>query len=112
MVKNPNVTVRARGVMEKCTFCVQRIRSAQATARLADEPKTGPVTTACQQACPTHAIVFGSLTDDESEVSKSFDDPRAFSALDELGTVPRVHYLARRAVTEHAAESPRAASRE
>ena len=95
MVKNPEVTVRARGVMEKCTFCVQRIRSAQIDAQLADEPHTGPVVTACQQTCPTGAIIFGSLTDPSSDVVRLRDDPRCFSALDQLGTVPRVRYLAR-----------------
>ncbi|HEU4642365.1 MAG TPA: 4Fe-4S dicluster domain-containing protein [Gemmatimonadaceae bacterium] len=95
MVKNPQVTVRARGVMEKCTFCVQRVRRAQMAAQLAGEPRTGPVMTACQQTCPTRAIVFGSLTDPASEVARAVGDPRAFSALGELGTVPRVRYLAR-----------------
>ena len=94
MVKNPEVTVRARGVMEKCTFCVQRIRHAQIDAELENKP-TGPVVTACQQTCPTGAIIFGSLTNPTSEVVKQREDPRCFSALDELGTVPRVRYLAR-----------------
>jgi molybdopterin-containing oxidoreductase family iron-sulfur binding subunit len=95
MAKNPSVTVRERGVMEKCTFCVQRIRRAQIDAELAGETHTGPVVTACQQACPTHAIVFGSLTDPTSEVARLAHDERAFSALEELGTVPRVRYLRR-----------------
>jgi molybdopterin-containing oxidoreductase family iron-sulfur binding subunit len=95
MVKNPEVSVRARGVMEKCTFCVQRIRGAQIDAELAGAPRTGPVVTACQQTCPTGAIVFGSLTDPGAEVVRLRDDPRCFSALDHLGTVPRVRYLAR-----------------
>jgi molybdopterin-containing oxidoreductase family iron-sulfur binding subunit len=95
MVKNPSVTVRERGVMEKCTFCVQRIRRAQIDAELAGEPRTGTVMTACQQACPTHAIVFGSLTDPTNDVARLSTDERAFSALEELGTVPRVHYLRR-----------------
>ncbi|HEX6534812.1 MAG TPA: 4Fe-4S dicluster domain-containing protein [Gemmatimonadaceae bacterium] len=107
MAKNPQVTVRGRGVMEKCTFCVQRVRQAQRTAWLAGEPRTGPVVTACQQTCPTHAIVFGSLTDPESEVRRLFDDPRGFSALGELGTVPRVRYLARaRSAPAPSADSP------
>ncbi|MGH7524978.1 MAG: 4Fe-4S dicluster domain-containing protein, partial [Gemmatimonadales bacterium] len=95
MAKNPDVTVRARGVMEKCTFCVQRIRRAQREAELEGRPATGPVVTACQQSCPTQAIVFGSLTDPTSEVRRAFADARSFSALEELGTVPRVRYLAR-----------------
>lgn len=95
MVKNPEVTVRARGVMEKCTFCVQRIRHAQMDAELAGEPRTGPVLTACQQTCPSRAITFGSLTDPSSEVVRSRKDQRSFAALEELGTEPRVRYLAR-----------------
>ena len=95
MAKNPSVTVRERGVMEKCTFCVQRIRRAQIDAELAGESLTGPVVTACQQGCPTHAIVLGSLTDTTSDVSRLTRDARAFSALAQLGTVPRVRYLRR-----------------
>src|SRR5918911_898117 len=96
LAKNPNVTVRARGVMEKCTFCVQRIREAQIAARLEDrELKAGEVRTACQQACPTQAIVFGSAVDPGDQVTRWRDHPRAYSVLDELGTTPRVRYLAR-----------------
>jgi molybdopterin-containing oxidoreductase family iron-sulfur binding subunit len=95
MVKNPEVTVRGRGVMEKCTFCVQRIRRAQKDAELAGDQATEPVMTACMQTCPTRAIVFGSLTSPGSEVARLRDDPRAFSALEQLGTEPRVRYLAR-----------------
>jgi molybdopterin-containing oxidoreductase family iron-sulfur binding subunit len=94
--KNPDVTVRARGVMEKCTFCVQRIREAQIGARLQDRPlRPGEVRTACQQACPTQAIVFGSLTDPAEEVARWRDHPRAYEVLHHLGTEPRVRYLAR-----------------
>jgi molybdopterin-containing oxidoreductase family iron-sulfur binding subunit len=94
--KNPDVTVRERGVMEKCTFCVQRIRGAEIQARV-DGRELGPneVATACQQACPTRAIVFGSLTGTGSEVARLRDDPRAYRVLEELGTEPRVTYLAR-----------------
>jgi molybdopterin-containing oxidoreductase family iron-sulfur binding subunit len=94
--KNPDVTVRERGVMEKCTFCVQRIRESEIQARV-DGRELGPneVTTACQQACPTRAIVFGSLTGTGSEVARLGNDPRAYSVLEELGTEPRVRYLAR-----------------
>jgi len=95
MAKNPSVTVRERGVMEKCTFCVQRIRRAQIDTELAHEPHVRSVMTACQQTCPTRAIVFGSLTQPESEVVRLTNDSRAFSALEELGTVPRVRYLRR-----------------
>jgi molybdopterin-containing oxidoreductase family iron-sulfur binding subunit len=96
MVKNPEVTVRARGVMEKCTFCVQRIRRAQIAAELEGrELHDGDVRTACQQACPTQAIVFGSLSHPDAEVLRRRSEPRSYNVLHELGTEPRVRYLAR-----------------
>jgi MoCo/4Fe-4S cofactor protein with predicted Tat translocation signal len=96
MAKNPDVTVRARGVMEKCTFCVQRIRGAEIDAQIAGQPiHEGQFTTACAQACPTKAIVFGSLTDPDSAVAKLGAEPRGYAVLHELGTEPRVRYLAR-----------------
>jgi MoCo/4Fe-4S cofactor protein with predicted Tat translocation signal len=96
MVKNPDVTVRARGVMEKCTFCVQRIRRAEIDARIAGRPiRDGEFTTACAQACPTGAIVFGSISDPESEVARRRGESRSYAVLHELGTEPRVRYLAR-----------------
>jgi Fe-S-cluster-containing dehydrogenase component len=96
MAKNPDVTVRARGVMEKCTFCVQRIRAAEIDAQIAGHPiRDGDFTTACAQACPTKAIVFGSFTDPEAEVAQRGAEPRAYAVLHELGTEPRVRYLAR-----------------
>jgi molybdopterin-containing oxidoreductase family iron-sulfur binding subunit len=96
LAKNPDVTVRARGVMEKCTFCVQRIREAQISARLEDRSvRAGEVRTACQQACPTRAIIFGSLTNPDDEVRRWRENPRAYAVLQELGTEPRVRYLAR-----------------
>ncbi|HEY4320195.1 MAG TPA: 4Fe-4S dicluster domain-containing protein [Gemmatimonadales bacterium] len=99
LINNPDVTVRARGVMEKCTFCVQRIRGAQERSQLAGDATTGPVVTACQQACPTGAIIFGSLTNPADAVVDSFADPRGFAALAKLNTRPRVHYLARDAAS-------------
>jgi molybdopterin-containing oxidoreductase family iron-sulfur binding subunit len=94
--KNPDVTVRERGVMEKCTYCVQRIRRAEITARLANRPLADlEVRTACQQACPSGAITFGSLTHKGSQVSRAHESPRSFSVLHELGTRPRTQYLAR-----------------
>jgi molybdopterin-containing oxidoreductase family iron-sulfur binding subunit len=94
--KNPDVTVRERGVMEKCTFCVQRIREAEIDARAQGKTLHGDdVQTACQQACPTQAIVFGSLTDPESPVAARHREARAYSVLHDLGTRPRVRYLAR-----------------
>jgi MoCo/4Fe-4S cofactor protein with predicted Tat translocation signal len=96
MAKNPEVTVRARGVMEKCTFCVQRIRRTQIEARIEGRPvRDGEVKTACQQACPTQAIIFGSLSDPKAEVVRRRAEPRAYAVLHELGTEPRVQYLAR-----------------
>jgi molybdopterin-containing oxidoreductase family iron-sulfur binding subunit len=96
MVKNPNVTVRERGVMEKCTFCVQRIREAEiAAGRDGRDMRGSEVRTACQQSCPTNAIVFGSLAERDSEMVRRREQPRAYSALADLGTEPRVRYLAR-----------------
>ena len=107
MVKNPDVTVRERGVMEKCTFCVQRIREAEISAATSGRPLRGEdVKTACQQACPTNAIVFGSLTEPESDVVRRRDDARVYGVLEELGTEPRVRYLARVRNPNPALESP------
>ncbi len=104
--KNPDVTVRARGVMEKCTYCVQRISRARREAEKDDTRiPDGGVVTACQQACPTEAIHFGNLQDLGSDVSRLRTDPRHFTLLEELGTAPRTTYLARlRNVSPHLAE--------
>jgi len=94
--KNPDVTVRDRGVMEKCTYCVQRIRRAEIEAREADRDlRDGEVRTACQQVCPTEAIRFGSLTDPKSAVNEHRTRPHDYTVLHDQGTVPRTHYLAR-----------------
>ncbi len=96
MGMNPDVTVRSRGVMEKCTYCVQRIERHRIDARVAGrELADGEFTTACAQACPSRAIVFGSLHDKENVVSKWHEDPRAYDVLHELGTRPRTAHLAR-----------------
>jgi molybdopterin-containing oxidoreductase family iron-sulfur binding subunit len=96
MAMNPGVTVRARGVMEKCTYCVQRIRAAEITARREQRPiRDGEVTTACEQACASGAIVFGDIANPGSRVSAARRDPRLFAVLHELGTEPRTRYLAR-----------------
>lgn len=92
--RNPEVTVRAEGVMEKCTYCVQRLRAATIEADTKQRPITAPQT-ACQQTCPTGAIAFGDLTDAESPVAAARRDPRHYAMLGELNTRPRTTYLAR-----------------
>jgi len=96
MLLNPDVTVREKGVMEKCTFCVQRIRGAQNQARLEDRNvRDGDIVTACAQACPSEAIVFGDLNDRNSQVFKLAGNPRGYHVLAGLNTKPAVTYLAR-----------------
>lgn len=113
MVLNPDVTVRSRGVMEKCSFCVQRIQSGKLTAKKERRPlKDGEIVTACQASCSTGAIVFGDLNNPESKVSKLLqirpldpkrphindkqaDNPRAYSVLEEIGVRPNIFYLAK-----------------
>jgi molybdopterin-containing oxidoreductase family iron-sulfur binding subunit len=93
---NPDVTVRARGIMEKCTFCIQRIRGAQNRARLEDRPlRDGDVITACAQACPSDAIVFGDMNDGSSRVTRLKADPRGYHILEDLNVRPAVTYLAK-----------------
>jgi MoCo/4Fe-4S cofactor protein with predicted Tat translocation signal len=92
--RNPDVTVRARGVMEKCTFCLQRIAAARIVADR-ENRAVGPVTTACQAACPTQAITFGNLRDPASEVARRKQSPLDYALLAEQNTLPRVTYEAR-----------------
>ncbi len=99
MVLNPDVTVRSRGVMEKCSFCVQRLQEGKLNAKKADRPLKDmvDVRTACQQACPTEAIVFGNVNDKDSRITnmRSDNPQRLFYALEELHVLPNVNYLAK-----------------
>ncbi|MGH7530215.1 MAG: molybdopterin-dependent oxidoreductase [Gemmatimonadales bacterium] len=102
MLLNPDVTVREKGVMEKCTFCVQRIRGAQNQARLADRTvRDGEIVPACAQTCPSEAIAFGDLNDRNSQVFRLAGDPRGYHVLAGLNTKPAITYLAH--VTDGAA---------
>ncbi|HTO72515.1 MAG TPA: hypothetical protein VMJ30_01795, partial [Gemmatimonadales bacterium] len=93
---NPDVTVRARGVMEKCTFCIQRIRGAQNQARMEDrELADGDVITACAQACPSSAIVFGNVKDPGSRIAAAARDRRGYHVFEDINVRPSVTYLAR-----------------
>jgi len=97
LLYNPNVTVRMRAVMEKCTYCVQRINAARITSEEQNRTiRDGELVTACQQACPTRAIVFGDVHDRGSLVSRLNDQQRLrYTLLDELNTKPRTVYLSR-----------------
>ena len=98
MVNNPDVTVRSRGVMEKCSMCVQRIERVRIDSRNEDRDlhiEDGEIKMACEQACPSNAIVFGDIDDEDSRVSKAQANNRAYKLLAELNNKPRVSYLAR-----------------
>ena len=94
LLNNPDVSVRGRGVMEKCTYCTQRINEARIESKKSGKPiEDGEILTACQQACPTGAIVFGDLSDSKSRASQLRNDRRNYVLLEELNTKPRTTYL-------------------
>jgi molybdopterin-containing oxidoreductase family iron-sulfur binding subunit len=95
LMRNPEVSIRSRGVMEKCTYCTQRIAAARIEAEKgARKIGDGEILTACQSACPTNAFVFGDLNDENSQVSKMKKDHRNYILLNDLNTQPRTTYLA------------------
>ncbi len=111
MVLNPDVTVRSRGVMEKCSFCVQRIQEGKLAAKIEKRrPVDGEIITACVSSCPSDALVFGDMNDSESkiskmlkikdyegdgEINKTISEERAYTVLEEVGTRPNVVYLSK-----------------
>jgi Fe-S-cluster-containing dehydrogenase component len=110
LLQNPDVTVRMRGVMEKCTYCVQRIEQAKIESKVDSKPiPANKLQTACQQVCPTQAIVFGDINDPEWEVTQWKSDPLNYGLLEVLNTRPRTTYLAKITNPNPALESERTA---
>ena len=101
MVLNPDVTVRSRGVMEKCSFCVQKLQEGKLNAKKENRPlKDGDAKTACQTSCPAQAITFGNMLDENSAIAKERADDRTFYVLDDLHTLPSIGYLTKVRNTE------------
>jgi molybdopterin-containing oxidoreductase family iron-sulfur binding subunit len=95
LMRNPDVSVRSRGVMEKCSYCVQRITATKIAADKENRLiRDGEIVTACQQACPTDAIVFGNINDGDSRVSKLKRQERSYGVLEDINTRPRTTYVA------------------
>jgi molybdopterin-containing oxidoreductase family iron-sulfur binding subunit len=93
--RNPDVSVRSRGVMEKCSYCIQRITAARIEADKENRPiRDGEIVTACQQACPASAITFGNLNDKTSKIAKLRADERTYQVLADQNTRPRTTYIA------------------
>jgi molybdopterin-containing oxidoreductase family iron-sulfur binding subunit len=96
LVLNPEVSVRGRGVMEKCTYCLQRVQNAKIQTRVEGRRiEDGELQSACQAACPTQAIVFGNIKDPQSQVSKNHADARTYDMLGDLNIKPRTKYMVR-----------------
>jgi molybdopterin-containing oxidoreductase family iron-sulfur binding subunit len=94
-MRNPDVSVRSRGVMEKCTYCLQRIEAAKIEADKENRiVRDGDIVTACQQACPTDAILFGNINDPNSRVSQRKQSPRSYAVIGQIGFRPRTSYIA------------------
>jgi molybdopterin-containing oxidoreductase family iron-sulfur binding subunit len=96
LARNPEVSIRSRGVMEKCTYCIQRITNGRIRAEEDNSRRVvdGEILTACQQVCPTQAIIFGDMNDPKSRVNEFKADPRSYRVLEELNTRPRTTYSA------------------
>ena len=95
LMRNPDVSVRSRGVMEKCSYCVQRIQAVKIEADKGNRDiRDGEIQTACQQACPTNAILFGNINDKNSRVAKIKADSRSYGVLADINTRPRTTYVA------------------